>query len=87
MFDKKIDDVINKMGDKLEAAKDDAVAQAIKEAHDMTYLYIEPMMKKLKQMEREVDELSNKMKIVIGISLGLSLADTILLFAILKKMK
>lgn len=37
-------------------------------------------------ISRKIDDLSSQMKIVIGVSLGLSVAETILLFAILKKL-
>lgn len=37
-------------------------------------------------INRKIDDLSSQMKIVIGVSLGLSVAETILLFAILKKL-
>lgn len=87
MFDAKIDTIVDKLADRFGQIADDAVAQVREEAHDMSYLYIDQAMIKLKKAERELEDLSYQMKIVIGISLGLSVADTILLFSILKKMK
>ena len=37
-------------------------------------------------LNRKIDDLSSQMKIVIGVSLSLSVTETILLFAILKKL-
>ena len=80
MFDDKIEKVTDKIVNKVRTAIREEVSNC-------EYIYIEPLNMKLKKIESEFDDLSYKMKIVIGISLGLSLADTILLFAILKKMK
>lgn len=80
MFDDKIEKVTDKIVNKVRTA-------IREEVYNCEYIYIKPLNMKLKKIENEFDDLSYKMKIVIGISLGLSLADTILLFAILKKMK
>lgn len=37
-------------------------------------------------LNRKIDDLSSQIKIVIGVSLSLSVTETILLFAILKKL-
>ena len=60
MFEKPINDIVDKFGTKVGAATD--------------------------ELNRKIDDLSSQMRIVIGISLGLSVAETILLFAILKKL-
>lgn len=67
MFDKKIDDIVEKFGDKLTDKTD--------ELKDIMGVWAE-----------QVDNMSKQMKIAIGVSLGLSIADTILLFAILVKL-
>ena len=43
------------------------------------------MLKKFDEYDRKIGHLSKNAKIAIGISLGLSLADTIILLKILKK--
>ena len=45
----------------------------------------EVMLRKFDEYDRKIGRLSKNAKIAIGISLGLSLADTIILLKILKK--
>lgn len=45
----------------------------------------EAMLNKFDEYDRKIGHLSKNAKIAIGISLGLSLADTIILLKILKK--
>lgn len=45
----------------------------------------EVMLNKFDEYDRKIGHLSKNAKIAIGISLGLSLADTIILLKILKK--
>ena len=70
MFDATIDKAVNKFGAKL-----DRVTDAFNEQLHMT---VEDVMERF-------DELSYQMKLIVAASIGLSLVDTILLFAILKK--
>ena len=59
MFDAKIQDIVDKFGDKVKDAID--------------------------SMDVKIEELSYKMKVVIAVSIGLSIVDTILLLGILIK--
>ena len=82
MFDKKVDDILAKATERFRGE-----AVEIKYDVNMKVSEIQAiMLKEKRDVNKRLDELSYKMKIVIGISLGLSLADTILLFAILKKL-
>ena len=47
----------------------------------------ETMLKKFEEYDRKFGDLSHTAKVCIGISLGLSFADTIILIKILKKIK
>ena len=68
MFDAKIQQLADKLGEQL----DDKFQFLCETMSDWTV---------------EVEHMSRNMKIAIGISLGLSVADTILLFAILMKLR
>ena len=71
MFDATIDKAVDKFGAKLDGATD-----AFKEQLHIT---VEDVMERF-------DDLSYQMKLVVAASILLSIVDTILLFAILKKL-
>ena len=71
MFDATIDRAVDKFGAKLDGA-----TNAFQEQLHIT---VEDVMERF-------DDLSYQMKIVIAASIGLSIVDTALLFAILKKL-
>ena len=71
MFDAKIQQVVDKFGDTVD--------------EKMTVLY-DVLGDTANRWSERYESLTWNMKVVIGRSLGLSIADTILLFAILKKL-
>lgn len=71
MFDAKIDSIVAKFSDKVNATSD---------------IFTDKLKMTADELSERFDELSSQMKVVIAVSLGLSVIDTILLFAILKKL-
>ena len=71
MFDSTIDKAVAKFGAKLDDAKD--------AFRDELHMTVEDVMERF-------DDLSYQMKLIVAVCIGLSLVDTILLFAILKKL-
>ena len=71
MFDAKIQQIVDKFGEKVDGS-----------VYDITII----LQRIVGKWEEEFGHMSKQMKIAIGVSLGLSVADTILLFAILVKL-
>lgn len=71
MFDSKIDAIVNKFSDKVSETSD---------------VFSEKLKMTTAEIIERFDSFSYQMKIVVAVSLGLSVVDTILLFAIMKKL-
>ena len=78
MFDAKIQQIIDTVSEKV----DDKLYERVLDLKD----YMNSYMQSVGLFGRRLEDMSKQMKIAVGISLGLSVADTILLFAILIKM-
>ena len=78
MFDAKIQQIIDTVSEKV----DDKIYDRVLDLKDWMNSY----MQGVGLFGRRIEDMSKQMKIAVGISLGLSVADTILLFAILVKL-
>lgn len=78
MFDKKIQEIADIFGNKLDDTSKD-IMEYIYRVSDYTKILMDDCKDELSKMSKEA-------KIAMGISIGLSAVDTILLFAILKKL-
>lgn len=78
MFDAKIQQIVDMVSEKIGGEVDERVT----DIKDTLNAYLQSVG----LFGRRIEDMSKQMKIAVGISLGLSVADTILLFAILVKL-